>query len=104
MNELSRLASNSYFTKSQVRLIAKSLQSHEYFQDLFGITGSAQEKIFMKIVKKYTHTNIRCLDSSICYTELTLSVGCDKRVTDKVVWVRIINTCLDIYRRRGEFL
>jgi hypothetical protein len=66
MNELSRLAKNRSFSQSQVRLIAKSLQSHESFHDLFGVNGSVQEKIFLKIVKKYTHTVIRCLDSSVC--------------------------------------
>jgi hypothetical protein len=53
INILSGIAKGKYLTQIQKRLIIKELESYEYFEDLYGVTGSAQKEIFIKTVKKY---------------------------------------------------
>jgi len=50
---LSKIAQEYLVTQSQKRLIIKELESNEYFDDIYGITGSAQEEIFVKTIQKY---------------------------------------------------
>lgn len=48
------ILSNLPVTKVQTRLIAKSLEGLEDFEDAFSISSFIQEQIFINIVKKYS--------------------------------------------------
>ena len=49
-NILARLG----ITKVQIRLIAKELERIQDFDDVYSMTRSQQEKIFIRVVKKYS--------------------------------------------------
>ena len=66
MNVLSKISYHQSLKQCQRRLIAKELQSCEEFIDLYGITGSAQKDLFIKIMKKYCNINTKNIDSFIC--------------------------------------
>ena len=64
MNKLGVLCYELGLTQTQKRLIAKNLENHEYFHDIFGSYGSSQKKLFMQIVSRY------CDASRIDFDEL----------------------------------
>jgi hypothetical protein len=66
MNILSKLSHNFSVTQCQRRLMVKELESHEEFEDFYGITGSAQKEIFIKIIRKYCNLSSNCIDSFLC--------------------------------------
>ncbi len=57
MNKLSFVANDLELTQCQKRLIAKELESIEYFCDTFSAFGSCQEELFIKTVSKYCDTS-----------------------------------------------
>ena len=57
MNILSGIATDQSLSQIQKRLVVKELESYEHFEDLYGITGSAQKEIFVKTLKKYCKLN-----------------------------------------------
>ena len=50
INILSRISNQFSLKKVQTRLVSKYLDSNRYFNDLYGITGSAQVKEFIRAV------------------------------------------------------
>lgn len=62
-NVLSRITSQFSLKQVQKHLIYKELESNEFFNDLYGITGSAQKELFNKILSKYCNINMQCVDS-----------------------------------------
>ena len=66
MNVLTRLAHFLRLTQCQKRLIAKELESYEWFTDMYGITGSTQKALFIEIIKKYCAINLNTIDSFLC--------------------------------------
>ena len=65
INVLSRIASQFSLKQVQKRLIANELCSDECFNDLYGITETAQKEMFIKIVRKYSnidHSSIYSFD------------------------------------------
>jgi len=63
INILSRIESQLKIKKVQKRLIANELTSNDSFNDLYGITGSAQKELFSKIVNKYCKINLNFINS-----------------------------------------
>ena len=53
MNILSKIEKRFSLTQSQKRLIIKALEAHDFFSDLFSISGSEQKEVFIQIVEKY---------------------------------------------------
>jgi hypothetical protein len=66
MNILSYMAYKLSLTQCQKRLIAKEIESLDYFRDSFSSYGSSQMEIFNKILSKY------CNISSSKFKELIL--------------------------------
>ena len=66
MNMLSRMAGEFSIRQVQKRLISKDISSYEGFDDIYGVTGSAQKELFTKIVKKYCNIDEKSIDSFIC--------------------------------------
>ena len=50
INILSRISNQFSLKKVQTRLVSKYLEDNRYFNDLYGITGSAQSSEFIKTV------------------------------------------------------
>lgn len=65
INILSRISKNCKVSQSQKRLVVKELESYEYFDDMYGITGSSQREVFVKVVKKYCGLCERTIDSFV---------------------------------------
>jgi hypothetical protein len=57
MNKLSFVVSELELTQCQKRLIAKEIESIEYFCDTFSAFGSCQKELFIKTVSKYCDTS-----------------------------------------------
>lgn len=57
MNKLGSLSYELNLSQTQKRLIAKQIENHEYFHDLFSAYGSSQKKLFIEIVSKYCDTS-----------------------------------------------
>jgi hypothetical protein len=65
INVLSKLARKYHLTDSQRRLVIKALESNEFFEDLYGTTGSAQQGVFVKVVHNYSNLDQKTIDSCI---------------------------------------
>jgi hypothetical protein len=65
MNVLSLIAKQFSLKQVQKRLIAKELKAHEDFDDVYGVTGSAQRELFIKIIRKNSGINEKNIDSFI---------------------------------------
>ena len=52
INILSKIGDKFSLKKVQIRLVSKYLESNIYFNDLYGISGSAQSKEFVKTVER----------------------------------------------------
>ena len=63
INILSRIASQFSLKKVQKRLISNDLNNHECFNDLYGITGTAQKELFISIIKKYCKIDLQSINS-----------------------------------------
>ena len=63
MNILSRISNHFPIKKVQKRLISQELKNHDCFDDLYGITGSAQKEMFNRILRKYCNINIQSINS-----------------------------------------
>ena len=64
-NILSSIANCYSLKQVQKRLISKELDSHDCFNDTYGISGFLQKELFKKIVKKYCNIDARNIDSLI---------------------------------------
>ena len=64
-NILSKISYLYSIKKVQKRIITRELSSHEYFTDIYCISGSIQRKIFNEIVTKYCNINPNCIDTLI---------------------------------------
>jgi len=64
-NILSRISLHFPLTKCQKRLVIKELESFECFNDMFGTTGSAQWRVFVKILQKYSDLRVNNYNSYI---------------------------------------
>jgi hypothetical protein len=62
LNKLTLIAKHFNLKQVQKRLISKELIAHEWFNDLYGISGSNQKKIFIMIVKKYSNICEKSID------------------------------------------
>jgi len=65
MNILSRIKNNYSLKKVQIRLVSKYLESNIYFNDLYGITGSAQSELFIKTVSRICKIPKQYIDSLV---------------------------------------
>lgn len=65
MNVLSRIVNRFSITQCQKRLVVKRLDAYECFDDMYGITGSTQKEIFVKIVKNYCSLHEKSIDPFI---------------------------------------
>lgn len=65
INILSHVANRFSLKQVQKRCIARELASNEYFNDIYGATGSAQKELFKEIVIKYCNINENTIDSFI---------------------------------------
>ena len=66
MNIISGISYRYSLAQCQRRLIARELQSHKEFEDTYGVTGSAQRKMFVNIVSKYCNISKNNIDSFCC--------------------------------------
>lgn len=57
MNKLGIISYELGLAQAQKRLIAKKIESHEYFQDSFGSYGSSQKELFIQIVSSFIDTS-----------------------------------------------
>jgi len=62
-NVLSRITNQFSLKQVQKHLICKELESNDCFDDSYGITGSAQKELFIKIVCKYSNINLNTFNS-----------------------------------------
>jgi len=65
-NIISKISNNFSVTQCQRRLMVKELESYVEFEDFYGITGSAQEEIFIRTVRKYCNLSSNSIDSFLC--------------------------------------
>jgi hypothetical protein len=65
INILSQIERQRPITQCQKRLIIKSLESNEFFEDMYATTGSAQRRVFVKIVQNYCKLGEHTIDSFI---------------------------------------
>jgi len=65
INILSEIERECSFTQCQKRLVIKSLESNEFFEDMYGTTGSAQRRLFLKIVQNYCKLDENTIDTFI---------------------------------------
>jgi len=65
INILSKMGREYSLTQSQKRLVIKTLESNEFFEDMYGTTGSAQQEVFVKIVQNYSKLGENTIDSFI---------------------------------------
>ena len=65
INVLSKMAREYHLTDCQKRLVIKALESNEFFEDLYGTTGSAQQGVFVKVVQNYSNLGENTIDSCI---------------------------------------
>ena len=65
MNILSRISKHFPLKDVQKRLIAKSLEIHDCFNDLYSINGSIQKEVFKKIVTRFCLISEQSIDSLI---------------------------------------
>ena len=65
VNILSSISKEYKVTQSQKRLVVKELESYEYFDDIYGITGSSQRDVFVKAVKKFCGISERAINSFV---------------------------------------
>jgi hypothetical protein len=65
INVLSKLAREYHLTDCQRRLVIKALESNEFFEDLYGTTGSSQRGVFVKVVQNYSNLDQNTIDSYI---------------------------------------
>lgn len=66
VNILSRIVGEFAITQSQKRLVVKTLESYDFFDDMYGATGSAQKDVFVKTVRKYCSIRENTIYSFIC--------------------------------------
>jgi len=66
MDILSRISFRYSIVQCLRRLIARELQSHKEFNDTYGVTGSVQMEMFVKIVQKHCIINKNNIDSFLC--------------------------------------
>ena len=57
MNKLGYISYKLGLTQCQNRLIAKQIETNDYFTDTFGSFGSSQKELFMRIVSSYCDTS-----------------------------------------------
>ena len=65
MNILAAISNRFSLTQAQKRLIFKELQSSKEFDDLYGITGTAQKIFFFNAVKKYCPLSSNVIDAFV---------------------------------------
>ena len=65
MNKLGFLCSELGITHCQKRLIAKEIETNEYFTDSFGSFGSCQKELFKRIVSSHCDTSTIDFDAVI---------------------------------------
>lgn len=65
INVLAKIAQKHRLSQVQKRFVVKELISHEFFEDLYGTSGSIQRKAFVSIMKKCCNLNDREIDSFI---------------------------------------
>jgi hypothetical protein len=65
INVLSKLAREYHLTDCQRRLVIKTLESNEFFMDLYGTTGSSQQGVFVKTLQNYSNLDGNTIDSYI---------------------------------------
>ncbi len=65
INILSKIARECSLVQSQKRLVVKELESNEFFEDMYGTTGSAQQEVFVEAVKKYCRLCESTIDSFV---------------------------------------
>ena len=63
INILSIITHQFSLKQVQKRLITNDLSSNEVFNDLYGITGSAQKELFIKTIGKYCKLDIHSINS-----------------------------------------
>jgi len=66
MNVLSKISNKFSFSQCQRRLIVKDLQSNEMFNDNYGITGTSQKELFLKIINKHCNVTGSYIYSFLC--------------------------------------
>lgn len=69
MNKLGSISYELGLTQSQKRLIAKKIESNEYFHDTFSVYGSSQKELFINIVSSYCDTSKIDFDDFISITD-----------------------------------
>lgn len=65
INILALMAREYSLTQSQKRLVIKALEFNEFFEDMYGTTGSAQQEIFVKTLQNYSKLDKKTIDSFI---------------------------------------
>jgi len=65
INVLSKMGREYHLTDCQRRLVIKALESNEFFEDLYGTTGSAQQGVFVKVVQNYSNLGENTINSCI---------------------------------------
>ena len=65
INIMAEISDYYKISKAQRRLAAMKLQSYDGFEDAYAMTGEAQRKIFVQIIKKYFNINENIIYSFI---------------------------------------
>ena len=63
MNKLSIISDNLSLKQCQRRLIAREIESCDYFQDMFGTYGSVQKELFINIISKSCNVHLVDIES-----------------------------------------
>lgn len=65
-NILSTISYHFNITEVQKRLVIKELESYDGFADTYSMTYSAQQRIFINVVKKYFNLTEQTIYSFLC--------------------------------------
>ena len=63
LNKVNMLKNDFNISQVQRRLITNELRELEDFDDMYGVTGSAQQQIFLSIILKYACLSKKDIDS-----------------------------------------
>ena len=66
INILSSISDHFNITQAQKRLVVKELESYDGFDDVYSMTYSSQQKIFIEVVKKYFNLTEQTIYSFLC--------------------------------------
>lgn len=89
MNILAKISHDFSLKQCQRRLLSKQIADMDCFHDLYGVTFSSQQQVFLSSLKKLIRVNEQAVFSYFYWAELKLLVD-DRRSVDYLVLKRIL--------------